>query len=287
MKFNQNVCRVVLIVFVLGFLLSLPQAVMAAPKDEGFKNGPAWSRDGHPSLKGLMNAQSRVPADSQAAAVLAELIEARSVWEKVYGWEKVVVDKDSLDALTTDTEDKVVIVEEVKQLREQSKDTAWALKKLGKVLDKLGEPSEAEATLVQAAGADASDQEIYELLNDLYARLGIEDMPVFIKGNKVAFDVSPEVVNGHTMVPLRKFAESLDSAVNWDTETKQVVFFRGNNTIVLTVDGDTATINGQSVTLDTPATIKNGRVLVPLRFVSESMDTGVEYFKKSKMIVVK
>lgn len=300
MKVNKNICMATLIVFVLGFLFSLPQAALAAPKKDNpalqkqsetvakdVYKGPAWSREGHPSLKGLTNALARVPADSPAAIALGELVEAKSVWEKVYGWEKVVVDLESLDALTEDSEDKVAVVEEVKELRDLSKDTAWALKKLGKVLDKLGEPAEAEATFVQAVGADATDNEIYELLDAFYNQLGIEDMPVFIKGNKITFDVSPEVANGRTLVPLRKFAESLDSTVDWDAETKQVVFVRGSNTVVLTVDSENATINGQSFTLDAPAEIKNGRVLVPLRFIGESLDTEVEYFLKSKMVVIK
>ncbi|MGQ9497489.1 MAG: copper amine oxidase N-terminal domain-containing protein [Desulfotomaculales bacterium] len=50
------------------------------------------------------------------------------------------------------------------------------------------------------------------------------------------------------------------------------------------VGESTATVAGQE--LDVPAVIVNGRVLVPLRFVSEALGARVDYYPASSMVVV-
>lgn len=41
----------------------------------------------------------------------------------------------------------------------------------------------------------------------------------FVKGEKVDLDVSPEIVDDFTFVPLRFVAENLGATVDWDSET--------------------------------------------------------------------
>ena len=61
---------------------------------------------------------------------------------------------------------------------------------------------------------------------------------------------------------------------------------QGTQVIVLGVGESTATVDGQEVELDVPALIVNGRVLVPLRFVSEALGARVDYYPASSMVVV-
>ena len=58
-------------------------------------------------------------------------------------------------------------------------------------------------------------------------------------------------------------------------------------TIRLPIDSPTATVNGQTVTLDAPAMIVENRTLVPLRFVSEALGAEVGWNGETRQITVK
>ncbi len=317
MWFKKGMLLMVALIFIMGSFLSLSRASLAAPPWERGGPGPArghadkkqsvvedvyrekgvpaWDRSEHPSLKGLRNALANVSknGDGVAAQVIRGLIEAKSVRDSVYGMEKATVDSEILQAICRDAEAMLALAEEAGRIRLEARHTirermelAWVLKKLGMALHKLGSRMAAEETLIEAAGTDPGDRSIYQALNSLYAGMDMAEMPVFIRGNKIKFDVPPCIVNGRTLVPVRKFAESLDSTVNWDPTKRQVVFVRGAKMVVLEIDRDTALINGQEYSLDVPPVIVGGRTLVPLRFVAEALDVNVEYFKESRLIAV-
>lgn len=56
--------------------------------------------------------------------------------------------------------------------------------------------------------------------------------------------------------------------------------------IEMWVDKNTAIVNGVEVQLDVPPTIKDGRVLVPLRFVSEALGRSVHWDNINKKVVI-
>jgi len=310
--------------FLFGCLFAVPQASIAVPKwghpvfgtdwvpgdedeaegeneatdEEVYEKdrGPAWARDEHPSLQGLRRAYENVSkngASPVAQQVLKRLIEARTVSEEIYELEETTEDEEALEAVAGNEEVREALVREAKRVRAEirqqfgeEKALAWALKKLGKAMYKLGDRIAAEETLVEAAGIAREDKEVYEALNEMYARMPGKEMPVFIKGEKVQFDVPPRVVKGRTLVPLRKLAEALEGTVAWDAVNRQVVLSQGTKVIVLGIGKTTANVDGQEVALDVPAVIVNGRVLVPLRFVSEALDAQVDYYPASSMVVV-
>lgn len=47
-----------------------------------------------------------------------------------------------------------------------------------------------------------------------------------------------------------------------------------------------ARVNGKKVPLDSPAILTNGRVMVPLRFLSEVMDFEVKWYAGQKVIEI-
>ncbi|KUK40835.1 MAG: Copper amine oxidase-like domain-containing protein [Clostridia bacterium 62_21] len=268
-----------------------------AEEQEEIDQGPAWARGEHPSLKGLYNAYQHLccnGASLRAQERVLALIRARTVEEAVYALEEAVGDDETLEEVTSDEETCEALLEEANRLQEEvqqqfreSKKKAWALKKLGRVYARLGDRLAAEDALIQAAALTPEDKAVYEEINKLYAGIEMSEMPVFIKGKKVVFDVPPQVKNGRTLVPLRKFAESLGCTVDWDPVRKQVVVMQGAKKVVLGIGEKIATVNGRKVALDVPAQILNGRTLVPLRFVAESLDAQVDYYDESSMIVVK
>lgn len=90
-------------------------------------------------------------------------------------------------------------------------------------------------------------------------------------------------VDGRTLLPVREIAELLGATVLWMGDTRQVLIFRGSDTIVLTLGSAAAVVNGQNVQLPggVPAgVVKLGgeeKTMVPLRFVSEQLQAQVAW----------
>ncbi len=103
------------------------------------------------------------------------------------------------------------------------------------------------------------------------------DLPVTVDGWKVAFDVPPQVRDGRTLVPFRALAESFGVTVFWDEAERAVRANDGQTKVFIPVNQQTARVNGEQVALDVPATIVEGRTVVPLRFFSEAFRCRVEW----------
>ncbi|AOZ92595.1 hypothetical protein PNBC_16790 [Paenibacillus crassostreae] len=109
---------------------------------------------------------------------------------------------------------------------------------------------------------------------------------IYINGNKVSTDQAPVIVSNRTLLPLRAIFEGLGANVNWNQKTKVVTATRGGNTIILKLGAKTATINNKTVTLDVPVQSIKGRILVPVRFVSEALGEDVVWNSSTKKVTI-
>ena len=113
-----------------------------------------------------------------------------------------------------------------------------------------------------------------------------KDVDISINNKYLYFDQEPIVENGRTLVPLRVIFEELGANVQWDDSTQSVTATKGNTTITLSIDDNTMYKNGQPITLDVPATLKNGRTLVPVRAVSEAFNCGVDWNGDTQTVII-
>lgn len=109
---------------------------------------------------------------------------------------------------------------------------------------------------------------------------------IYIDGTLLPTDQEPVIVNGRTLVPLRSIFEALNASVNWDQQTQTVTAYKRETKIVLKIGDRSATINDRTTVLDTPAQIMNGRTLVPVRFVSESLGEEVMWDPKTQTVSI-
>lgn len=106
-----------------------------------------------------------------------------------------------------------------------------------------------------------------------------------VDGNAVNLDVLPYIDSqSRTIVPLRFIGEELGYSFAWDPQTKQVAFTGNDVLIFLTVGSREAIVNGNKALLDTVAVVKNGRTMVPLRFILETLGVKVEYDSASNVV---
>lgn len=89
-------------------------------------------------------------------------------------------------------------------------------------------------------------------------------------------DVPPYIKDGRTMVPMRNVAEALDCEVTW-IAPNEVRVTRGELTVSMYIDKEVYTVNGEEQQLDVPPYIKDGRTMVPLRFIAEALGAEVEF----------
>ena len=133
-----------------------------------------------------------------------------------------------------------------------------------------------------------------EALMQRYEELGkllslVEDrVNVYVNGNKPMFDeeVPPYIENARTLMPYRAVVESLGAKVDWNDELKKVTVEKDETKVELVIGQKTAYINGEVYELDVAPTIKNNRTVVPLRFVSESLNAQVDWIEEGKVVVI-
>jgi len=107
-----------------------------------------------------------------------------------------------------------------------------------------------------------------------------------INGVPIPLDVAPKIFKGRTMIPVRAVMEKLGAAVRWDAESKTVEVTKDGVNISLSINQQTAIVNGEEVPLDSAATIVDGRTLIPVRFVSESLGATVFWEENTKTVVI-
>ncbi|MBS5135891.1 MAG: copper amine oxidase N-terminal domain-containing protein [Oscillospiraceae bacterium] len=109
---------------------------------------------------------------------------------------------------------------------------------------------------------------------------------LFVDGSQLELDVEPQVVQQRTLVPLRAIFEKLGATVTWDQATQTARAVKGTDTVQITLNSTTAYVNGVAQTLDVPAMAIGGRTLVPVRFVSESLNADVWWEAETETVYV-
>ena len=103
------------------------------------------------------------------------------------------------------------------------------------------------------------------------------DIRVNLDGLYVDLEPAPIIVEGRTLLPARAIVEMLGGEIDWDNDLRQVHINHAGTHILLTINDPTAYVNGQPSELDVPPQILDGRTLVPLRFVAESLGVDVDF----------
>lgn len=115
------------------------------------------------------------------------------------------------------------------------------------------------------------------------------DITLDIDGNKIVSDVTPEVKNGTTFVPLRVVSESLGAEVEYNGGIVTVA--KEGQRIVLPLDGSAVKVyladgQEQTMNLDSGVFVKKGRTMVPLRFVAEALNMQVNYLSGEQKVQI-
>lgn len=116
-----------------------------------------------------------------------------------------------------------------------------------------------------------------------------DKITLVVNGEKVDFsgDQEPVIQNGRTLVPFRAAFEKMGAEVKWFEDIKLCEAEYGGITVGIAI-GDTMVSVGEAAQIesDVPAQIINGRTMVPLRILSESIGAEVNWDSATKTVTV-
>lgn len=123
-------------------------------------------------------------------------------------------------------------------------------------------------------------QEIKVLLNDEEIDFTDEN------GNKV----TPQLINDRTMVPMRKIFEVFDAEIDWDGATETVTATTEEKVLKLQINNEKAIVTEgeeiEEITLDSVPVVIDGRTLVPVRFISETLGLKVGWDEATQTVII-
>ncbi|MDR3091200.1 MAG: copper amine oxidase N-terminal domain-containing protein [Clostridiales bacterium] len=104
-----------------------------------------------------------------------------------------------------------------------------------------------------------------------------EDVRVFVDGNLVKYTepgVTPQIVNGYAMVPLRQTAEVLGINVNWDERTRLITLTKDGRSVTHVFGTKTVSTGYES---PIASMVVKDRTLMPVRMISEALNADTTW----------
>lgn len=112
------------------------------------------------------------------------------------------------------------------------------------------------------------------------------DIIIMLDNTRLASDMAPVNISGRILLPVRSILEALGANIQWDSVTRTVTASKQGKNIKLQIDSIRATVNGETKTLDVPATIINNKTFVPVRFIAESFGADVDWNPIDRIILI-
>lgn len=108
-----------------------------------------------------------------------------------------------------------------------------------------------------------------------------------VNGEFILTDVSPVFDQSHLLVPIRALS-SMGLSYEWHSSTGKVRIFNHYQGVFLEIiqDSRTALRDGKPLEMTIPAQNRNGRMMVPLRFITEAFGYKVQYETIRKMVFI-
>lgn len=102
-------------------------------------------------------------------------------------------------------------------------------------------------------------------------------------------DVAPEIKDNRTFVPIRYLAYALgvpEDGITWDPESMKVTIAKDETTVDLLIGQKYQYINKQPRKMDVAPYIKDGRTMLPARWVAEPLGAQVEWDEATQQVKI-
>lgn len=102
-------------------------------------------------------------------------------------------------------------------------------------------------------------------------------------------DVAPEIKEDRTFVPVRFLAYALgvpEEGITWNGETQEVTITKEDTIIGLTIGSNIERVNKETVEMDVAPYIKQGRTMLPAKWIAEPLGATVEWSGETKQVKI-
>lgn len=86
------------------------------------------------------------------------------------------------------------------------------------------------------------------------------------------------------MVPVRSFCETVNADVQWEEATKEIILTKDGVTVKFALNSDTYFIKKNIEKMDTTPVLINGRTYIPVRYIAEAFNMGINWDGKDRMV---
>lgn len=151
--------------------------------------------------------------------------------------------------------------------------TAWKLMK-----EKVSNPSLQEDRL--------RDEALSISLEYLYLyRSPQDDISLFLNDKLRIYEAEPVILKDRVIVPWQELSKDLKVEAELNEEYKQIII-KGDVPIVMNLEQKHAEVNGNVKMLDQEPVMINGQIMIPLRFVSETLGAEVCWDVKTRTVTI-
>lgn len=131
----------------------------------------------------------------------------------------------------------------------------------------------------------------YDESGPVVIKLQVGSRTYYVNDTREVMDTAPFIIDGRTLVPIRFLAESIGAGVDWDDYTRKATVTHDGEVIELWAGRSTARVSGARTDIDPynaqlSPMILNGRIMLPLRFVTENLGFDVYWNDSSQEIIL-
>jgi len=114
-----------------------------------------------------------------------------------------------------------------------------------------------------------------------------QDIKVIVNGSEVLFtDQKPVIQDGRTLVPVRGVFEQMGFSVIWDETINTATLKDADYEVKIKSEEISFMSNGNQITPDVSQQLINGRLMLPLRAISDSVGAQVDWDGAARVVTV-
>ncbi|OEH92051.1 copper amine oxidase N-terminal domain-containing protein [Bacillus solimangrovi] len=112
------------------------------------------------------------------------------------------------------------------------------------------------------------------------------NVEINVNGEFIQTDVYPYLKDQHLLIPIRTLS-TLGLSYGWDTSSNTVTIQNADeDTLIIKANSQVAYKNNNKIKMNIPAQMTNGRIFVPVRFITESLGYHVQYESIRRMVFI-
>ncbi len=138
--------------------------------------------------------------------------------------------------------------------------------------------------IIESGKAVRSYSYVYEWINE--PLVGNENLRMFVDNQLLISDVSPSIIDGRVMIPLRVVLEKFGFDISWSNQTRTVTAVKEDKRIEMVIGSPYININGEMVKVDFVPIITNDRTLISAKYFEDIFDISMKLNEEDKTIEI-